>query len=165
LVDRAFVIVPGVVLPPANYSYGLFQGRISTSAARPVGASFRLRLGDYYSGTRSDYRGELNWRPSCYFTATAAYELRQLRLAEGDFDVRIASAVVKVAFTPDLTWNTVVQYDNISRQVGFNSRIRWTWRPGDGLYFVVNQGWDYESGRLVHPRSDIVLKAAATFRF
>jgi len=165
VVDRAFEIVPGVVLPPANYSYGLFQGHIASSPARPVGASFRLRLGDYYSGTRSDYRGELNWRPSRYFTATAAYELRNVRLAEGDFDVRIASAIIKIAITPDLTWNTVVQYDNISKQVGLNSRIRWTWRPGDDLYLVVNQGWDYDNGRFRQPSSQIILKAAATFRF
>lgn len=165
VVDQAFEIVPGVVLPPANYSYGLFQGHITSSAARPIGASFRLRLGDYYSGTRSDYRGELNWRPSRYFTATAAYELRNIRLAEGDFDVRIASAVIKVAFTPDLTWNTVVQYDNISKQVGLNSRIRWTWRPGDDLFLVVNQGWDYDNGRFMRPRSEVILKGAATFRF
>lgn len=165
VVDEAFEIVPGVVLPPANYSYGLFQGHITTSAARPIGASFRLRLGDFYSGTRSDYRGELNWRPSRFFTATTAYELRQLRLAEGDFDVRIASAIIKVALTPDLTWNTVVQYDNISKQVGLNSRLRWTWRPGDDLFFIVNQGWDYDNGRFAQPNSEIILKAAATFRF
>jgi len=140
-------------------------GRLRFGSRRRGGFGFRLRLGDYYSGTRSDYRGELNWRPSRYFTATVAYELRQLRLAEGDFDVRIASAVIKVAFTPDLTWNTVVQYDNISKQVGLSSRIRWTWRPGDDFYLVVNQGWDYDSGRLGRSTSEIILKAAATFRF
>ena len=164
-VDEAFEILPGILIPPGNYSYGLFQGRLSSSAARPIGASFRLRLGDYYSGTRSDYRGELNWRPSRYFSATTAYELRNIRLAEGDFNVRIASAVIKVAFTPDLTWNTVVQYDNISKQVGLNSRICWTWRPGDDLFLVVNQGWDYDNGCFMRPRSEIVLKVAATFRF
>ena len=163
--DQSFAIVPGVVLPPANYSYGLFQGHIASSPARPVGASFRLRLGDYYSGTRSDYRGELNWRPSRYFTATAAYELRNIRLVEGNFDVRIASAIIKIAITPDLTWNTVVQYDNISKQVGLNSRIRWTWGPGDDLYLVVNQGWDYDDSRLSRSTSEIILKAATTFRF
>jgi hypothetical protein len=165
VVDEAFEIVPRVVLPPGNYSYGFFEGYIATSAARPLGAVISLNLGDYYSGTKSDYRGELNWRPSRFFTATAAYELRNLRLAEGDFDVRIASAVIKVAFTPDLTWNTVVQYDNISKQVGLNSRIRWTWRTGDDLFFVVNQGWDYDRGRFRRPSSEIVLKVAATFRF
>lgn len=165
VVDEAFEIVPRVVLPPGNYSYSFFEGYIATSAARPLGAGFNLRLGDYYSGTSSDYRGELTWRPSRFFTATAAYELRNLRLAEGDFDLRIASAVIKVAFTPDLTWNTVVQYDNISKQVGLNSRIRWTWRPGDDLFFVVNQGWDYDNGRFRRPSSEIVLKVAATIRF
>ncbi len=79
--------------------------------------------------------------------------------------MRIASAAIKIAFTPDLTWDTVVQYDNISKQVGLNSRIRWTWRPGDDLFFVVNEGWHYDNGRFVHPNSEIILKAAATFHF
>lgn len=58
-----------------------------------------------------------------------------------------------------------MQYDNISKQVGLNSRIRWTWRPGDDLFLVLNQGWDYDDGRFRQPSSQIILKAAATFRF
>ncbi len=43
VVDEAFEIVPRVVLPPANYSYGFFRGYIATSAARPLGAGFNLK--------------------------------------------------------------------------------------------------------------------------
>ena len=70
-----------------------------------------------------------------------------------------------IAFTPDLTWNTLVQYDNVSRQVGVNSRVRWTWRPGNDLFLVLNQGWDYESGRLTKSNREITVKVAATLRF
>ena len=35
--------------------------------------------------------------------------------------------------------------------------------PVEGV--LVNQGWDYDNGRFMHPSSEIVLKAAATFRF
>ena len=35
----------------------------------------------------------------------------------------------------------------------------------DDLYLVVNQGWDYDNGRLSRSTSEIILKAAATFRF
>src|SRR6184192_3451618 len=133
VVDEPFEIFPGVVIPVGNYSYGLFQGHITTSAARPISVGFWLRLGDYYSGTRSDYRGEFNWRPSRFFTLNTAYEVREIQLREGDFEVNIASARVNLAFTPDLTWSTVVQYDNVSKQVGLNSRLRWTWRPGNDL--------------------------------
>jgi hypothetical protein len=126
---------------------------------------FDLRLGDYYGGTRSDYRTEINWHPSRFFSIGGSYDLRELRLPEGDFDVRIVSAKMNVAITPDLVWNTIVQYDNISRQIGLNSRVRWTWRPGDDLFFVVNQGWDYDNGILRQPNTEITMKIAAAFRF
>jgi hypothetical protein len=39
-------------------------------------------------------------------------------------------------------------------------------RPGNDLFFIVNQGWDYaNSGRLIRPSSEIILKVTATFRF
>ena len=57
------------------------------------------------------------------------------------------------------------QYDNVSRQVGLNSRLRWTWRPGCDFFLVFNQGWEYDDGRLRQPNSQITLKAAAAFRF
>jgi len=72
---------------------------------------------------------------------------------------------MNVAITPDLVWNTIVQYDNISRQVGLNSRVRWTWRSGDDLFFVVNQGWDYDNGELSRSNTEITMKVAAAFRF
>jgi hypothetical protein len=164
-VDEPFEILPGIVLPPHNYSYSLFQGYIQTSSARPISVRFDLRLGDYYGGTRSGYRTEINWRPSRFFTAGVAYDLREIRLPEGDFDVRIVSAHMNIAFTPDVTWNTLVQYDNVSRQVGLNSRLRWTYRPGCDLFLVFNQGWEFDDGRFHQPNSQITLKGAAAFRF
>ena len=165
VVDESFELVPGVIIPPRNYSWSLFQGYIHTSDARPVSVNFDLRLGDYYSGTRSGYRGEINWRPSRFFTIGASYDLRELRLAEGDFDVRIISGRANISFTPDLTWNTLVQYDNISRQFGLDSRLRWTWTPGNDVFLIFNNLWDYEHGEFTRPNHEITLKVAAAFRF
>ena len=164
-VDEPFELIPGFIIPPHNYSWSLFQGYIHTSEARPISVKFDLRLGDYYAGTRSDYRTEINWHPSRFFSIGGSYDLRQLRLSEGDFDVRIVAAKMNVAITPDLVWNTIVQYDNISRQIGLNSRVRWTWRPGDDLFFVVNQGWDYDNGEFGRSNTEITMKVAAAFRF
>jgi len=164
-VDEPFELIPGLIIPPHNYSWSLFQGYIHTSEARLVSVKFDLRLGDYYGGTRSDYRTEINWRPSRFFLIGASYDLREIRIPAGDFDVRIVAAKMNVAITPDLVWNTIVQYDNISRQVGLNSRVRWTWRSGDDLFFVVNQGWDYDNGRLSQSNTEITMKIAAAFRF
>jgi hypothetical protein len=58
-----------------------------------------------------------------------------------------------------------VQYDNLSRQVGLNTRLRYTYRPGSDLYFVVNQGWDYDERRFQRLNTAITTKIGATVRF
>ena len=34
-----------------------------------------------------------------------------------------------------------VQYDNESSNVGANTRLRWTLKPGNDLFLVWNRGW------------------------
>lgn len=165
VVDSAFEMWPGVVIPRGDYGYWQFKPSLQTSAARPVSAGFSLRHGDFYAGHRADYRPSLHWRPSRHVTVGTAYELRRVRLPQGDFDVHLASLRLNLALTPDLTWSTVVQYDNQGDDVGLNSRIRWTFRPGNEVFFVVNQGWDYDDARCRRLQTELVLKVGATFRF
>ncbi len=165
VVDEAFEMWPGVVIPPGDYGYWQFKPSFQTSPARPVSAGVSLRHGDFYSGRQTAYRSSLDWRPSRHATLGAAYELRQVRLSEGDFDVHLASLRLNLALTPDLTWSTVAQYDNRSDDVGLNSRIRWTWRPGNDLFLVWNQAWDYDNARFARLNREVTLKAGATFRF
>jgi len=73
--------------------------------------------------------------------------------------------IVNLALSPDFSWNTVVQYDNISRQLGLNSRIRWTWSPGNDVFLVVNNGWQYETGDFRSTDTGVTLKVGSTFRF
>jgi hypothetical protein len=165
VVDDAFEIWPGVTIPQGDYGYWQFKPSLRTSPARPVGAGLSLRHGDFYSGRQTAYRPSLDWRPSRHVTLGAAYEIRQVRLRQGDFDVHLASLRLNLALTPDLTWSTVAQYDNRSDDVGLNSRIRWTWRPGNDLFLVWNQGWDYDKARFAPLQSEVVVKVGTTFRF
>ncbi|MGH9554936.1 MAG: hypothetical protein ACRD2Y_03850 [Terriglobales bacterium] len=36
---------------------------------------------------------------------------------------------------------TFLQYDTESQNVGTNTRLRWTIKPGDNLFLVWNRGW------------------------
>jgi hypothetical protein len=163
--DEPFEIRPGIIIPPGAYPYGQFKARLTTSPARSVSAHAFLRSGEFYTGNRTDLGGGLDWRPSRHFSTGLSFEHRNVNLPEGGFEVQLASARFNLAFTPDLTWSTVVQYDNLSKDVGLNSRVRWTWQPGDDVYFVVNQGWDYDDGQFTHLASEVTLKVGTTFRF
>jgi hypothetical protein len=165
VLDEPFEIHPGVAIPRGDYRFGRFKPFFRSSEARPVSVEFTASKGDYYTGIRRDYEGEIDWRPSRYVTTGIGYVLNQIRLPEGDFDVRVTSGRLNLTFTPDLSWNTIVQYDNVSGIVGVNSRIRWTYCPGSDLFLVVNRGWDFDEWRFRTLTTELAVKLVATFRF
>ena len=69
-------------------------------------------------------------------------------------------------FTPDITWSTIVQYDNVSENLGINSRLRWIIEPGNEFFVVLNQGFtriddtDFRSDL-----TEVATKVGWTFRF
>ncbi len=165
VLDEPFEIHPGVVIPPGDYRFGKFKPFFRSSEARPIGVELTASKGDYYTGTRTNYGTELDLRPNRYVTAGVSYELDKIELEEGSFDVRVASGRLNLTFTPDLSWNTVVQYDNVSGEMGLNSRIRWTYKPGSDLFLVVNRGWNFDNWRFRQLSTELAVKIVATFRF
>jgi hypothetical protein len=165
VLDEPFEIQPGIRIPAGNYGYGQFKPAIRTSDARPVSAGIGLRWGDFYSGTRFDLGSSLTWRPTRHFTLGVAYDYQSIDLREGAFVVHLANLNANIPLSPDLSWNTVVQYDNISKHLGLNSRIRWTWRPGNDVFLVVNNGWQYETGEFRGTDTAVTLKVGSTLRF
>lgn len=163
--DLPFAISPGVVIPPGDYAYGRFKPYFNSSPARPVSIGWSYQGGPFYTGTRYDYKGTLDWRPTRHVTAGLGYEWRNVNLREGEFDVTISSGRLNLAFSPDLSWNTTVQYDSVSGQMGLNSRVRYTYRPGSDLFLVVTQGWDFDRWDLRRLNTEIAMKAGAALRF
>jgi hypothetical protein len=165
VLDEPFAIQPGIIIPPDNYGYGQFKPAIYSSQTRPVSAGLGARWGDFYTGTRLGLNSTFDWRPSRYFTLLAGYEYGDVDLEEGAFQFHVASLRLNLAFSPDLSWNTLVQYDTLSDNVGLNSRIRWTWRPGNDVFLVANQGWRYDDDHFRRLGGDLTLKVGATLRF
>lgn len=43
--------------------------------------------------------------------------------------------------SPFVSLSNLIQYDNLSRNLGWQSRVRWTLQPGNDVFFVFSQGW------------------------
>lgn len=166
VLTEPFEIKDGVTIPTGDYRFNRVKATLEMAAARELSPAFKFRTGDYYGGARTDYAAELKWRPSSRFFGSVGYEYDGVDLPEGSFVVRIITARASVIFSPSLSWDNIVQYDNISQNMGFNSRVRWEVTPGDEVYFVVNQGYDVEDGHRFHStESSLTLKVGMTFRF
>jgi hypothetical protein len=70
--------------------------------------------------------------------------------------------------SPLLTFFNLVQFDNQGTRLGWQSRVRWTLRPGNDVFLVFSQGWlqDVPRGLSFHPTDTrIAGKVQYTFRF
>lgn len=166
VLTEPFEITDGVTIPTGDHRFNRIRASVEMAPSRALSPTFRYRAGDYYTGTRTDYIAMLNWRPSSQFFGSLEYEYDGIDLPEGSFVVRIIRARANVIFSPALSWNNTVQYDNESRNMGINSRVRWELEPGREVFFVVNQGYDVEDGHRFHSTtSSLTVKVGLTFRF
>jgi len=160
-----FEILSGVVISPGDYWWNSFRVGAFTSSGRPLAVSASINTGGFYDGWRTDYSANGAWRPNPNLRVSVNYTMNDVDLPAGNFITRLARLQVNVAFNPEVTWNNIIQFDNISDSVGINSRIRWELRPGDEVFFVVNQGFDAGDGQLRSLGSEVIFKIGLTFRY
>jgi len=139
--DLPFEIQPGVVIPPGSYRWTRFRTEVNTATKRPWVVDFALRWGSFYGGTLRQLQPALTLKPSPHFTVAIQVERDDAALPQGHFVTRLLSGRLDWNFSPDLAWATLVQYDNQSRILGFQTRWRWIRRPGNDVFFVVSRGW------------------------
>jgi hypothetical protein len=64
-----------------------------------------------------------------------------VRLPEGRFSSNLYRVVGETQFTPFVALVNNVQFDTVSRVMGWQSRFRWILRPGNDLYVVYTHNW------------------------
>ncbi len=160
-----FEIRPGVVIPVGVHRWNAFQSEIGTARSRPADVYFRWRHGGFLTGHADDFEGAVGYRPSNQWELRISGLLRDIRLPEGDFQVRVGSVKAVYTFSPDLQFSLLGQYDNFSNSLGVNFRIKWIVQPGNEVFFIVNQGYDTSADNFRPVQNDTSMKAAWTFRF
>lgn len=163
--DTAFSIWPGVTVPAGVHRWNDHQVEIGTARARPADLYLRWRSGGYLNGHADTYVMGVGWRPGAALSFKAENILQDIRLPAGSFQVLTANLKVSYTFSPDLQLSLLGQYDNHSRLLGANFRVKWTPTPGNDFYFVVNQGYDTTGDSLRPVAGDVSLKGKWTFRF
>jgi hypothetical protein len=155
-----------VVIPPGDYRYDEFRvgGRSGDQRRISMGGSYTT--GDFYNGTQDSYNVNLNWRPSERFRFGMSYRINEVELPEGDFTVRLSSFRADVIFSSTLSWVNLVQYDNISENIGLNSRLHWIPQAGREGFIVFNHNLvDLDRNDSFHSTSaDVSVKFSYTWR-
>lgn len=163
-----FVISKGVVLPPGIYEFTRFRNTFSSAAQRRLSGSINYSFGQYWSGTAQILSTGITYKMPPRLSIAVNTNQTFARLPQGNFVARILSTQVNYSVSPFLTFSNLIQFDNLSRNLGWQSRARWTLNPGNDLFFVFGQGWQQDENGGYHfnaLESKVSTKLQYTFRF
>ena len=162
---NGFRIAEGVTLAPGEYSFNDVTIDVSTANQRVLSLNGEVQLGQFWSGTRRRTQLGATIRPSGSLNLSSVIERQDVSLPEGDFDTMLMRANANWAPTPFVSLTNSVQYDDVSRGLGLNTRLRWIVRPGSEFFFVYGHNWLDDAGRFITLSRGATTKLNYTHRF
>jgi len=139
---RPFQISPGVILPAGGeYHFLRRHYQLTSSTSRPVSLNATYEDGEFYSGLRRQVTGTLSVRPHRGWLINVGGDFNEIALREGRFTTRVWLNDINTQFNPFVSLVNRLQYDTVTRQLGWQSRFRWITRPGNDIFFVYTRNW------------------------
>jgi hypothetical protein len=140
--ERDFDIASGITLPvDSEYTFTRYRLSGNTANRRILSVRGSYEWGGFFSGTRREWNLNLNVRPRPGVRVQVEGEWNTVDLAEGAFDTSIYRLVADTQFNPWMFIVSNVQFDTVSKVLGWQSRFRWTLTPGNDLFFVYTHNW------------------------
>jgi hypothetical protein len=142
LLDDDFEMQGGIVLPArTDYHFTRYSVGASMANSRPVALRVNFTGGNYYSGTRREFGPGLAIRPRNGLVIDVNGQWNRVELSEGNFSTALFRTNISSQFSPWISVASNVQYDTVSRVLGWQARFRWILRPGNDIFFVYTHNW------------------------
>ena len=157
---------PGGVAVAAGYhTWESATMRYESPEAKDFSWEGYLGYGGWYDGHRTRFGVDLVYRPQPEYSLMAEYDENQADLENGDFVTRVLAVGGNLYPSPSLSWQNLMQVDNQSKELGWQSRLRWIHRDGQELFLVANFGWVEEiDSSIVPTERDMAMKLVYSVR-
>jgi hypothetical protein len=161
---QPFDIVSGVAIPPGSYDWVRYRLEVQSAAKRKLSGQATWWFGGFYTGTLDQLVLESAWTPSPLVTLLVNAEHDIGRLREGNFDLTLVGLKVRLNVSPNLQFNSFLQYDSEDRSFGTNTRLRWTFSPRGDVFVIYNHNLRELEDRWQRDSNQLLVKVQYTFR-
>ena len=183
---EAFEVASDIDIPSGAFSgpYNWTRFFLGARTARQlkISAEIKWEFGDFYNGNLSTIEASLALKPSAFFTLELIAERNTgkvmalpedveeedvTELVEREFTEEVFGVRLLLNFSPDLQLSSFTQYDTESKELGSNSRLRWTFHPLGDLFIVYNHNLlrNDEDDRWEFVSNQLPVKIQYTWRF
>jgi hypothetical protein len=142
---RSFEPVPGVMIPPGQYSYfrpNLYYG---SDRSRRMWYSARLYTGAFYDRALDQIELRSFLSPSPRVTFGISANINRFRGSGEQTTTRLIAPELRLAWNPRLQLTTFYQYNDATLQGALNVRFSWEFKPLSYLYIVLNDVRDVQA--------------------
>ena len=119
-------------------------------------------VGGRFGGDRISISPTINYRIGETFRSEFSIRYNDYDLPNGDFTANLARLRMSYSFTPKMTLQALVQYNDVSEKLGTNIRFSWLRSASSGLYVVYNEVDERGIGALPRGR-EFILKYSYIF--
>jgi len=137
-----FEVAEGIVLPKGTYDFVNYGVQFSSALHRPWMVSAEWSFGPFYSGRYNNAELAFTYKFRGYATITLNTDFVRGRLPQGNFNENVYQLKADFFVSPNLGLMNYIQYDDVSRKLGWNMRLRWQISPGNEIYFVYSKNWE-----------------------
>jgi hypothetical protein len=161
----SFTVADAVTIAAGDYTWNGYEASFRSSEGNPFTVNGDIGWSGYYGGTRFEWSGGAQWRISPQLVMGGTFEYNDIEVQDQRVITRQLTAIADIYFTPDISLQNYVQWDDVSNTVGINSRFRWSPEPGTDLFIVFNQNVESENLDFTLTKSELITKFGWTIRF
>jgi uncharacterized protein DUF5916 len=127
-----------VVIPAGSYEWIRYAATTTLAQKRKISGELTYQFGRFYDGRLRTFGGTIVLKPVPALAVELSREENRGTMPGGDFTQYLYGTRVEVRPSADFQVSSFVQYDNESRSLGTNTRLRWTFHPLGDLFAAYN---------------------------
>jgi hypothetical protein len=163
-IPEDFEIADDVFVKAGEYNWWRYRFEFQSASKRRVTTKISWWFGTMYDGTMDQLQIDLTWKPSHKLNLGFQGERSWGKLPSGDVDIQLARARVGLFLTPNFQILSFLQYDNITKSLGLNTRLRFTYRSLLDIFLVYNRNWLDTQGRFLSELNQFFIKFQYSWR-
>lgn len=162
LLDNDFNIYRKIYIPPGTYEFTKQIVSLLSAERRRLWGQIKYEWGEFWTGTADKVQLEMSYKVSVPVALAIQVEHNDVDIQEGVFTLDVYRINFDLLFSPQLTLQNFIQYDDESQTFGWQSRLRWILKPGNEILFAWNSLWSDPMDRLNPHLREFVLAQSTT---
>ncbi|PAJ75708.1 hypothetical protein CJF42_03495 [Pseudoalteromonas sp. NBT06-2] len=160
---QGFPLFNKLFVEEGYYSDTRYWLTVATAKHRKFSSVISYVTGERYGGDYERFSLSVDVLKLLKTNVSVYYSNLSMTVNDKNEEVNLARIKSTTSFAYNLSLSNTIQYDDLSKSLGINSRFHWELNPGNSFYVVLNYGANYEEDQFDYSNKSITAKYSTYF--